>query len=666
MKFSIVIPAHNEEKRLPPVLEAYASFFQQQMGNDAEIIVVANGCEDATASVAQDIARRNSNIRVVDESKRIGKGGAVILGVKQAVGDYIGFVDADGATAPEEFFRLYEKSQGRAGVIGSRWIKGADVTIPQKSMRLFSSRAFNWIIRILLGLKYKDTQCGAKVFSSAAWKSILPHIGITRFAFDVDLLYQLKRNQYSIAEEPTVWKDVEGSKVRFFNSSLDMFLAVVRMRLLYSPLKCTVHIYDRFLSRLVEFLRKDSLFCHAMMLFMASMVANVCNVTFQMVVVRALSPVDYALLATFLSLFAIVTRPLGTLATATTHYTSLLMNEGRSGSVKRLARKWILIGGIPSIICSAVCIVFARQIAALFDLERVAPVVVSAAALPALFLTPVVGGTMRGMQQFGWLAVSSVAGAIGRVAIGAALVLLLFPACGWALLGHVSGAYLNLLISLTVMLLLVYRFPADGETLPSFRLYLFQCFFIQFGMALLLNGDVVFVKHFLPEETDFAKAATLGRMVVFMTASITMAMFPKVSSAGKFTQEHRKIYLRGVAYTALFLTGSFLFCVFFPHFLHRFLFRVLEPSPDLIAQTRWMAVVMGIAVLLGINTTLLLAQRYFKAAAIVVAAAALYYGGVQLFHDSTFEIIAVAGLANLLGLIGTSWLILRQKTEEDV
>ncbi|MEI6892282.1 MAG: glycosyltransferase [Pontiella sp.] len=664
MKFSIIIPAHNEEKRLPPVLEAYASFFQEKMGDEAEIILVANGCTDDTAIVAKDIAQHYSSIRVIDEPKRIGKGGAVIRGAKSGVGEYVGFVDADGATSPEEFFRLYKKSMGKDGVIASRWMKGSDVVIPQRAMRLLSSRAFNWLTRILLGLKYKDTQCGAKIFKASAWKTILPNVGTTRFAFDVDILYQLKRHQYTVLEEPTVWKDIEGSKVRFFNSSLDMFLAIVRMRLLYSPLKFVVPLYDQFLSRIFEFLRRDSLFCHAMMLFMASMVANVCNVAFQMVVVRALSPMDYALLATFLSLFAIVARPLGTLATATTHYTSLLMQEGRSGTVKRLVRKWLLIAACPSIVCSAICIVFARQIAASFNLERVAPVVVSAAALPALFLTPVIGGALRGMQQFGWSAVASVAGAVGRVCIGAALVLLLFPACGWALLGHVGGAYINLLISLVVLFVLIVRFTPDHEKLPSFRLYLFQCFFIQFGMALLMNGDMVFVKHFLPAETDFAKAATLGRMVVFLTASITMAMFPKLSSAGKFTKKHRQIYLRGVAYTSLFLLGSFLICVFFPHFLHRFLFRVLEPSPELIAQTRWMAVVMGITVLLGVNNSLLLAQRRFKAASIVVISALLYYGGVQIFHANTFEIIAVAGGANLLGLVVTTWFILKQKTED--
>jgi glycosyltransferase involved in cell wall biosynthesis len=662
MKLSIVIPAHNEELRLPLVLESYARLFLEKMGDTAELLVVVNGSSDNTAEVANRIAARFPNIRVVDEPGRIGKGGAVILGVKQAVGEWIGFVDADGATSAEEYLRLFAVSQAADGVIASRWMKGADVAIPQKAMRLLSSRIFNGLTRLLLGLKFKDTQCGAKIFKAEAWQAILPEIGVTRFAFDVDILFQLKRHGYVVKEEPTQWMDIEGSKVRFFSSSLDMFLAISRIRLVHSPFRFVVRIYERLFSRIVEFLRRDDLFCHTMMLFMASMVTHVCNIAYQMVVSRALSPVEYTLLATFLSLFAIVTRPLGTLATATTHYTSLLMQEGRSGTVKRLTKKWMLIAGIPSIACSFICILFARQIAGVFNLERIAPVVVSAAALPALFLMPVVGGAMRGMQQFGWTAVASIASALSRVAIGAVLVLLLYPACGWALLGHVSGLYFNLAILLIVLVVLVLRFPADREKLPSFRLYLAQCFFIQFGLALLMNGDVVFVKHFLPAETDFAKAATLGRMVVFLTAAVTMAMFPKVSSAGEFTRRHRHIYLKGVAYTSVFMAGSLFFCFFFPQLLHRILFNVSEPTPELVSQTRWMAIAMSISVLLGINGSLLLAQKRFKAASIVVVAAILYYAGVQFFHDSALAIVAVSGTTNLLGLVVTTWCILSQKT----
>ncbi|MBT8046382.1 MAG: glycosyltransferase, partial [Pontiella sp.] len=375
MKLSIVIPAHNEELRLPSVLEAYARLFADNMGDDAELLVVVNGSSDNTFCEAEKIAACHSNIRVIDESRQIGKGGAVILGVKQAVGDWIGFVDADGATSPDEFHRLFSVAQNADGVIASRWKAGADVTIPQRALRLLSSRLFNGLTRGLLGLKYKDTQCGAKIFKAEAWKAILPEIGTTRFAFDVDLLFHLKRFKYDVLEEPTVSKDVEGSKVSFISSSFDMFCAVLRMRLVHSPFLFLVRLYDRIFSKIVEYLRRDELFCHAMVLFMASLVVHVCNIGYQMIVSRALSKSEYALLATFLSLFAIVIRPLGTLATAIVHYTSLLVKEGRPGAVKRLVIKWGMLTGIPALMLSMICIIFAKHIAGFFNLERVAPVV---------------------------------------------------------------------------------------------------------------------------------------------------------------------------------------------------------------------------------------------------------------------------------------------------
>ncbi len=665
MKFSIIIPAHNEEHRLPVVLEAFSSLFAKEMGDEAEIIVVVNGSSDETNTVAEAIAAKHSNIKVIDEPRKIGKGGAVILGAKNACGEYIGFVDADGATSADEFFRLYERAHNTDGVIASRWLRESDVSIPQKGLRLFSSRIFNLLIRTVLGLKYKDTQCGAKIFKAEAWHKILPSIGITRFAFDVDLLFQLKRNSYQISEEPTTWCDVEGSKVNVLSSSFDMFSAVIRMRLLYSPFRIIVRWYERFLAKAVEFLRRDELFCHASMLFMASITTHICNISYQMIVSRALSEADYALLATFLSLLAIITRPLGTLSSATTHYTSLLLREGRSGAVRRLAGKWLVIAGLPSLVVGFVCILFARQISAYFHLDRIAPVVVTAAAIPALFLLPVVAGILRGMQRFGWTAWAAIAGAAGRFTVGAGLVLLLVPACGWALLGHTVGIYLTLLVSVVALYFVMPRHDSDNQPLPSLRLYLIQCFFIQFSLALLLTGDVVFVKHFLPDETNFAYAATLGRMVVFLTGAITAAMFPKVSSSGAFTLEHRRIYLRGLAYTSFFIIASLVACFAFPALLHRFLFRVTEASSEMLWQTRWMAVVMGLSTLLGINISLLLAQRRFKAASVVCITAMLYFGGVQVFHESSFSIIIVSGVCNLIALLCTTGFILTQKTTDE-
>lgn len=657
MKLSIIIPAHNEEYRLPPVLTQYISHFYQSMRDDFEILVVVNGSTDCTAEVVREIVAENPCVcvKVIEEHRRIGKGGAIILGVKEARGDWIGFVDADGATSAEEFERLFRCGLLGDGVIGSRWKRGAKVNVRQTRLRLLSSRIFNLLIRTVLGLRYKDTQCGAKIFTAKAWKTILSKIGVTRFAFDVDLLFQLKRNDFKVLEEPTVWNDVDGSKVHVFSSSFDMFCAVFRLRLLYSPFSIVVVWYERFLGRVVEFFLRDDLFRHASLLFFASIIIAFGNVGFQMIVGRVLPAAEYTLLATFLALFIMIARPLGTIATGINHYTSLLVKEGRSNTVSSLLKKWVLISGSSSVVISALCIIFSQQIAGFFHLERVAPIVVSAVALPAIFVMPVLGGTLQGLQRFHWTSISGISNAFGRVLFGGLFVTLLFPACGWALAGHVGGMYLALMISLVALMPLLKSDKTDNSLVPSLRLYIAQCFFIQISVAVLMTADVVLIKHFLPGNIDFAYAATLGRMVAFMAASVAMAMFPKVSSTGgKLTLDHRRVYLRSQLYTSCMIGVSLALCMLFPASMLKFLFKVMEPTPEILSYTRWMALVMGCFTLLNINIFLLMAQRRFRLLSVTGGCAMFYLGGVYLYHESVYQIIAFAGVANLIALVVTT------------
>ncbi len=658
MKLSIIIPAHNEERRLPPVLDAYAAFFSERMGEEAEILLVINGSTDNTVAIAQEIAGKHSNTKVIDEPRRIGKGAAVILGVKEAAGQHIGFVDADGSTSPVEFFRLYEKACHGAGVIASRWMKGADVEIPQKAIRLLSSRVFNGLARILLGLKYQDTQCGAKIFTAEAWQAILPDIGTTRFAFDVDMLFQLKRHGYTIKEEPTVWKDVEGSKVQI-SSSAEMLFAVVRMRLLFSPLKFIVAWYDNILDRTMEYLLKDSLFRHIALLFFASIISAVCNIGYQMVVGRVLPKEDFTLLATFLAFLSILARPLATVSTALNRYTSLLVMKGHMGTTRRLLLKWMALTGMASISVAVLCGVLSEQIASLFHIGRVAPVLVSAIALPAIFLAPVLGGALQGLQRFAWVSLSGVISAIGRILFASVFVLLAYPACGWALAGHVGGLYVGLLASLAGLLPLVLKTQRNHAQLPRLRLYMARCFLFQLAAGVLMSGDVILVRYYLPEETDFAYAATCGRMVAFMAASVVTAMFPKVTSDKEFTQEHRSLYLRSQLYTAGFIGFALVMCLVFPEQFLRFLFRISEPGGHLLGQTRWMGCTMALAAMLNINVHLLLAQRRFKLLISLLGSSLFYIVASYVCHTSVYWIVFFAGAANLFALLATTIRIIR-------
>jgi glycosyltransferase involved in cell wall biosynthesis len=256
MKLSIVIPAHNEEHRLPPMLEAYGNYFSEKYGNEVELIVVPNFCDDRTAEVAREISIRHSQIQVIEEPGRVGKGGAVLLGAKNAQGELIGFVDADGATPPKSFDDLVKKINLDGCIIASRWMKGSEVSPKQPLSRRLASRCFNLIVRMLFGLRLTDTQCGAKVFQQDVIQKILQDLGVTSWAFDVDMLFQAKRQGASIREVPTVWCDIEGSKIEIGRASVSMFIALVRLRIFYSPLRFMIPYISRLIEKLVSYERR--------------------------------------------------------------------------------------------------------------------------------------------------------------------------------------------------------------------------------------------------------------------------------------------------------------------------------------------------------------------------------------------------------------------------
>jgi glycosyltransferase involved in cell wall biosynthesis len=252
MQLSIIVPAYNEEARLGRMLEPYLAYFGKRYGEDFEIIVVVNGSTDGTAKLAETYAGRHRQLRVVVEPRPVGKGGAILLGLALARGELIGYADADGATPPEAFQQLAERIGNAGAIIASRWLPGAEVSPRQPLLRRIASRIFNKLVRIMFGFPISDTQCGAKLMRRAAVQRILPQVGITRWAFDVDLLFQLHRAGFAIVETPTVWHDVSGSRVKVVRASLEMLLAMLRLRLIYSPCKWVVRAYDTVLGRLIH------------------------------------------------------------------------------------------------------------------------------------------------------------------------------------------------------------------------------------------------------------------------------------------------------------------------------------------------------------------------------------------------------------------------------
>ncbi len=232
----LLIPAYNEENRIEPVLRDYAQYFRGQYDGKFQLVVVLNGCRDNTLGVVQRVAVEFPFISALEFPAPIGKGGALIEGLKLApMADLIGYVDADGATPPHAFHDLV-KHVGQADcVIGSRWLPGAVLHVEQTSNRQFASRCFHLIVELLFGMHIKDTQCGAKLMTRQAVEKVHANLRIADMAFDINLLYSLKHAWCRVLEVPTEWTDKIGAKVTLFRTSLTMFLSAFRIRLIYSP-----------------------------------------------------------------------------------------------------------------------------------------------------------------------------------------------------------------------------------------------------------------------------------------------------------------------------------------------------------------------------------------------------------------------------------------------
>ncbi len=224
----IIIPAHNEAGRLGQTVGDLWSHF----GTRATLLVVANGCSDGTAALTRSLARLYPTVELLEIRQRIGKGGAVRAGLTLGSEPYVAFIDADGSTAANQLDVLLHACVERklSGAIGSRWLPGSRIARKQPLQRRVASRAFNGITRLAFGLRYTDTQCGAKVFERAAIDGVLDHLEIANFAFDVDLLLALQKIGKPVAEIPISWEHVvEYSKVRLLRSGPAMLWALLRL-----------------------------------------------------------------------------------------------------------------------------------------------------------------------------------------------------------------------------------------------------------------------------------------------------------------------------------------------------------------------------------------------------------------------------------------------------
>jgi len=228
---SIIIPAFNEQRRLPNTLDSIGTYINTHSLR-AEILVVDDGSSDDTARVAAGYHDTLPNLRVISNERNRGKGFSVRRGMLEARGDIALFTDADLSTPIEEADKLLAviREQGYDGAVGSRALDRSLIAIHQSAIREQAGILFNYFVRWIMGIDFSDTQCGFKAFRTDRARIIFEQQRLEGFAFDPEILFLAKRHHLRVAEVPVRWSHDAATKVNVFADGIRMLLDLLVVR----------------------------------------------------------------------------------------------------------------------------------------------------------------------------------------------------------------------------------------------------------------------------------------------------------------------------------------------------------------------------------------------------------------------------------------------------
>ena len=228
-----MIPAYNEEQRLPSTLDIVLNYLRRGEYGPWEVLVVNDGSKDGTAALVKRLAAHEPSLRLLDNPGNKGKGYSVRHGMLEARHEWVLFSDADLSAPIDELPKLFAAlDRGKADVaIGSRALDRSLIGTHQSAFREMGGRFFNLMVQLGTGLRLWDTQCGFKLFRRDASQAVFRRQQLERFGFDVEALFLTQRLGFRIVEVPVRWNHVDGTKVSMARDSVDMFGDIVRVRM---------------------------------------------------------------------------------------------------------------------------------------------------------------------------------------------------------------------------------------------------------------------------------------------------------------------------------------------------------------------------------------------------------------------------------------------------
>jgi dolichyl-phosphate beta-glucosyltransferase len=231
LDLSIIIPAYNEELRLPKALDRIGAYLKARSWR-SEIIVVDDGSSDATVRLVESYRDMFPELRLLSNGRNRGKGFSVRHGILEARGEIALFTDADLSTPIEEADKLLVALRERHfdAAIGSRAVDRSLIAVRQSALRERAGMLFNLLVRRITGIRFSDTQCGFKAFRRERARVIFQQQRIERFGFDPEILFLARRHGLRVAEIPVRWSHDSATKVHVIADGLRMFLELLLIR----------------------------------------------------------------------------------------------------------------------------------------------------------------------------------------------------------------------------------------------------------------------------------------------------------------------------------------------------------------------------------------------------------------------------------------------------
>jgi len=409
-------------------------------------------------------------------------------------------------------------------------------------------------------------------------------------------------------------------------------------------------------------LKHEKFFEHTALLFVASLVASVTNMLFHVIMGRTLSHAEYATLTAMLNVVNLINTPIEAVRTAVAHFTTRLIEEDHARDIKELVALWckrISWFTVPTVVIG---FAFARPLAAFFQLESTAPILLTTVILAISPYMAITMGSLLGLQAFVWMSLAVQSWSVVRVVAGWLFVILIAPYAIWGLNGQILGVVVSTGLGLGALHVIVGRSRPSGKQRGWREHYYFGSSLAALaGLAVLMNADMILIKHYFPadEAGRYARAFVIGRIVIFLTTPIALAMFPKVVSEGDASLQDWKTLSRAVLTTLVIVVSAVVGVLVLPRLPLVVLYGSEAATPEAVGLLRAVIVAMSPLGVTLVLTHFELAQHRFGTVPSLLFCAAVYVVGVVIWHDTIAQIITVLGsvaaLSIVLLLVNLAW-----------